>query len=287
MRAIRRFLQAILIAVLFTGCSAVRLGYDQADHLGYWWVDHYLDLSSDKSRQFKSDLKALHAWHRQTQLSEYARLASGLGARMGGELSSAEACENIQVFREKFDLLSRQSVPVWARLAQQLGPEEIQYLRKKFTQEDKDWKAKWLEADLEKIHDLRYDDWLRRAESFYGRLNNDQKKFIQQAIVHSSWDPRISWERRQLRQQKIIAALEKIRQQRLNQSDAEAELMLVIEQILNPEDPKQAAMQRKVLDEACINLAGLHQRTTASQRLRASEKFGDYADDFRYLTRSR
>jgi hypothetical protein len=90
-----------------------------------------------------------------------------------------------------------------------------------------------------------------------------------------------------LRQQKIIAALEKIRQQRLNQSDAEAELMLVIEQILNPEDPKQAAMQRKVLDEACINLAGLHQRTTASQRLRASEKFGDYADDFRYLTRSR
>jgi len=117
-RAIRRFLQAILIAVLFTGCSAVRLGYDQADHLGYWWVDHYIDLSSDKSRQFKSDLKALHAWHRQTQLSEYARLASGLGARMGGELSSAEACENIQVFREKFDLLSRQSVPVWARLAQ-------------------------------------------------------------------------------------------------------------------------------------------------------------------------
>ena len=123
MRAIQRFLQAILIAVLFTGCSAVRLGYDQVDHLGYWWVDHYLDLSSDKSRQFKSDLKALHAWHRQTQLPEYARLVSGLGARLGGELSSAEACDNIQVFREKFDLLARQSVPVWARLAQQLGPE--------------------------------------------------------------------------------------------------------------------------------------------------------------------
>jgi len=286
-RAIQRLLQGLLIAVLFTGCSAVRLGYDQADHLGYWWVDHYLDLSSDKSRQFKTDLKALHAWHRQTQLPEYARLASGLSARMSSEPSSAEVCDNIQVLREKFDLLSRQSVPVWARLAQQLGSEEIHYLRKKFTQEDKDWKAKWLDADSEKIHDLRYEEWLRRAESFYGRLNHDQKKFIQQAIVHSSWDPRISWERRQLRQQKIIAVLEKIRQQRLNQSDTEAELTLIIEQILNPEDPKQAAMQRKVIDEACINLAGLHQRTTTSQRLHASQKFGDYADDFRYLTPSR
>jgi hypothetical protein len=285
--AIQRFLQIILIAALFTGCSAVRLGYDQADHLGYWWVDHYLDLSSDKSRQFKADLKALHAWHRQTQLSEYARLASAISARMGGEPSSAEVCEDIQVFREKFDVLLRQSVPVWARLAQQVGPEEIRHLRKKFTQEDKDWKAKWLDADLGKIHDLRYEEWLRRAESFYGRLNQNQKIFIQQAIVHSSWDPRISWERRQLRQQKIIAVIEKIRLQRLNQSDAEAELTLVIEQILNPEDPKQAAMQRKVLDEACINLASLHQRTTPIQRLHASEKFSDYADDFRYLTRSR
>jgi hypothetical protein len=206
---------------------------------------------------------------------------------MGGEPSSAEVCEDIQVFREKFDVLLRQSVPVWARLAQQVGPEEIRHLRKKFTQEDKDWKAKWLDTDLEKIHDLRYEEWLRRAESFYGRLNQNQKFFIQQAIVHSSWDPRISWERRQLRQQKIIAVLEKIRLQRLNQSDAEAELTLVIEQILNPEDPKQAAMQRKVLDEACINLASLHQRTTPIQRLHASEKFSDYADDFRYLTRSR
>jgi len=265
----------------------VRLGYDQADHLGYWWIDHYFDLSSGKSRQFKTDLKALHAWHRQTQLPEYARLASGLSARMSAEPSSAEVCDNIQVFREKFDLLSRQSVPVWARLAQNLGPEEIQYLRKKFTQEDKDWKAKWLDADTEKTQDLRYEDWLRRAESLYGRLNSDQKKFIQQAIVHSSWDPRISWERRQLRQQKIIAVLEKIRQQRLNQSDAEAELILVIEQTFNPEDPKQAAMQRTMIDEACINLAGLHQLTTASQRLHASEKFSDYANDFRYLTRGR
>lgn len=287
MIAIQRILQSILIAVLFTGCSAVRLGYDQADHLGYWWVDHYLDLSSDKSRQFKADLQALHAWHRQSQLPEYARLASELSTRMGGEPSSAEVCDNIQVLREKFELLSRQSVPVWARLAQQLGPEEINYLRKKFTQEDKEWKAKWLDADVEKIHDLRYEDWLRRAELFYGRLNHDQKKFIQQAIVHSSWDPRISWERRQQRQQKIIAVLEKIRHQHLSQFDVEAELSLIIEQIVNPEDPKQSNMQRKVVEEACINIAGLHQRTTASQRHHASEKFSDYANDFRYLTRSR
>ena len=43
----------------------------------------------------------------------------------------------------------------------------------------------------------------------------------------------------------------------------------------------------KLIDEACTNLAGLHQVTNKNQRLRARQKFTDYADDFLHLARSR
>lgn len=287
MKALGWLLQWLLLAIVITGCSTVRIGYDQVDHLGYWWVDRFLDLNSDKSPQFKADLKALHAWHRQSQLPEYARLSSALANRVEGDLSSTEICEDIQVMREKIEILARQSLPIWVRLSQQLGPEEIRYLRKKFAKDDKEWKSKWLDTSVEKIQRLRSEEWIDRAESFYGRLSDEQRRFIQQAVNRSSWDARITWERRQQRQQRIIATLEKIIQQRLSPADAEAELKVIIEQLLTPEDQRQASMQRKLIDEACVNLSGLHQLTRSDQRLLASEKFNSYATDFRHLARSR
>jgi len=286
-RALKRFLHGFVLAMVITGCSTVRIGYDQADHLGYWWIDRYLDLSSEKSVQFKADLKALHTWHRQTQLPEYARVTSALASRMGSDIPAAEVCEDILALREKIDILMRQTLPIWIRLSQQLGPEEIRYLKKKFAKEDKEWRSKWLDTSTEKIQRMRSDEWIDRAESFYGRLSEEQRRFIQQAVSRSSWDARITWERRQQRQQRIIATLEKIMQQRLSQSEAEAELKIIIDQIFTPEDPKQADMQRKLIDEACVNLSGLHQLTRPDQRFLASEKFISYSNDFRHLARNR
>lgn len=79
----------------------------------------------------------------------------------------------------------------------------------------------------------------------------------------------------------------KILQQRLSPPEAESELKLIIDQLLTPDDQKQADMQRRVIDEACVNLSGLHQLTRPDQRFLAREKFISYTDDFRYLARNR
>ena len=287
MSSLLRLMHGLLLAITITGCSTVHLGYDQANHLGYWWIDRYLDLSSEKSVQLKADLKALHTWHRQTQLPEYARLTSALASRMESDIPATEVCEDILALREKIDILMRQTLPIWIRLSQQLGPEEIPYLKKKFAKEDKEWRSKWLDTSTEKIQRLRSEEWIDRAESFYGRLNEEQRRFIQQAVSKSSWDARISWERRQQRQQRIITTLEKIMHQRLSQSETEAEIKLIIDQLLTPDDQKQADMQRKLIDEACVNLSGLHLLTRPDQRFLASEKFISYSHDFYHLVRNR
>jgi len=47
------------------------------------------------------------------------------------------------------------------------------------------------------------------------------------------------------------------------------------------------AMQRTLQQEACANIAGLHQMTSAEQRTRARDKLLSYERDFRQLAARR
>lgn len=277
----------VAILALLGGCSAVRLGYDQAEPVLRWWIDRQLDLNATQSRWLKDELRQFHLWHRQAELPAYADLAAALARQSAGDVSSAQVCETIDMAAARLDLLLRQAVPLLAGLARQLEPSQLQHLRRRFADEDRAWREKWLDLSRDKRTRQRVDDWIERAESYYGRLSREQREFILQAVLRSSWDPQLSWERRQLRQQQILASLEKIIRQRPGQSEAEGEILGLIERSMRPDDPRMTAMQRALQQEACANLAGLHQLSSAEQRTRAREKLASYEQDFRQLAAKR
>lgn len=279
---LRRWLIVATLALL-GGCSALQLGYDQAEPVLRWWIDRQLDLNASQSRWLKEELRQFHGWHRQTELPAYADLAAVLARQSAGEVSAAQVCENIDSTAARLDRLLRQAVPLLAGLARQLDAAQLLHLRGRFADEDRTWRDKWLDLPNDKRMRQRIDDWIDRAESYYGRLNREQREFIRTAVQRSSWDPQLSWERRQTRQQQILATLEKITRQRLTQSEAEAEIQWLMERSLQPEDPRMAAMQRALQQEACANLAGLHHLSSVDQRGRAREKLATYEKDFRQL----
>ena len=53
-------LLAVLALLGLGGCSAVKLSYQNAPELTYWWLDSYLDLNDTQSRQLRAELKTLH-----------------------------------------------------------------------------------------------------------------------------------------------------------------------------------------------------------------------------------
>ena len=277
----------LAVSVLLGGCSTVRLGYDQAEPLLRWWVDRHLDLDASQARWLKDELRQFHLWHRQTQLPDYADLAAAMARQSLDDISPDKVCENMDSALAQFDLLLRQSVPLLAGLARRLESQQLQQLRRRFAEEDRAWRDKWLDAPREQRSRQRAEDWTERAESYYGRLKRDQREFILQAVQRSSWDPQLSWERRQSRQQQIVATLEKIIRQRPSQSQAEVEIQALIERSLHPDDTRMATMQRVLQQEACANLAGLHQLSSAEQRLRARDRLASYERDFRQLAAKR
>ncbi len=290
MKAVRRrYCGWLIVAILalLGGCSAVRLGYDQAEPVLRWWADRHLDLSASQSRWLKDELRQFHVWHRQAELPAYADLVAVVARQSAGDIAAAQVCENIDSAATRLDVLLRQATPLLAGLARQLDAAQLQSLRRRFSEEDREWRDKWLDVPREKRTRQRVDDWIERAESYYGRLNREQREFILQAVLRSSWDPQLSWERRQIRQQQILVTLEKIIRQKPSQSEAESDIQGLIERSMRPDDPRMVAMQRAVQQEACANLAGLHQITSAEQRARARDKLTSYERDFRQLAAKR
>ncbi len=290
MNAVGRRLRLWLIVTtlaLVGGCSAVRLGYDQAEPVLRWWADRHLDLNAGQSRWLKDELRAFHTWHRRTQLPAYADLAATLARQSAGDVSAAQVCENLDSATAHIDFLLRQAAPLLAGLSRQLDVTQLQHLKRHFAEEDREWRDKWLDVSPERRTQLRMEDWTERAQSYYGRLTREQREFILRAVQRSSWDPQLSWERRQLRQQHILFVLDKVIRQRLSQTAAEEEILVLIERSLRPEDVRIAGMQRMLLQEACNNLSGLHQLSTEAQRLRARDKLLSYEQDFRQLAAKR
>lgn len=273
----------LLMAFLLSACGLVRTGYDQLDTISYWWLNRYLDFNDVQAREVKADLKAWHAWHRSTQLPAYADILAELQLMAKNDVSPAAACDVIAKTRDRFETLLFQAAPQAATLALSLEPANMKRLRKKFSEEDKQWREKWLDIAPDKLAEDRLDEWSDRSEFFYGRLNAAQKQAIRDAIARSALDPKISWMLRQKRQEDILATLEKIRKSKPSASMAEAEIRALIERSLHPEDPIGAEMRRNLLNEACVNAAAMHQLATPAQRKRAQEKLAGLEQDFRKL----
>jgi hypothetical protein len=273
----------VLLVFALSACGLVRTGYDNLDTIAYWWMDRYLDFNESQKREVKAGLKALHVWHRSTQLPAHADLLGELRQMAKSDVSPTAACDVITKARDQFEALVVQTAPQAATLALSLEPANLKRLRKKFAEEDKQWREKWLDIPAKQLAEDRLEEWTDRSEFFYGRLSAAQKQAIRDAIARSALDPKISWMVRQRRQEDILSTLEKIRKTRPSPELAEAEIRALMDRSLHPDDAIGAEMRRNLFTEACANSATMHKLATSAQRKRAEEKLADLEQDLRKL----
>ena len=69
------------------------------------------------------------------------------------------------------------------------------------------YREKYIEVTPRELAAERLKQGLSRAESLYGRLQDEQKRALQDALARSPWDVRASYERRLRRQQALMQSL--------------------------------------------------------------------------------
>jgi len=278
--------RALIIAVLavaaalLSACSALRLGYGQAPELAYWWLDGYADFDDPQTVRVRADLAAWFAWHRRSQLPDYADLLSRAQAELPADTTPQRICLWWDQLRSRIDVGLEQGVPAAADLMLTLKPAQWQHMERRYAKGNAEFRDEYLDADPAQRLKDSVQRAIARAETVYGRLDEGQRQLVAATVAQSPFDAELWLAERQRRQQDALALM---RQPPATRDAAQAALRAYVEHVKrSPRDDYRRYAQRLTTFN-CGFAATLHNATTAAQRQAAVQKFKGWEDDLRAL----
>lgn len=277
----------IIAASLLTACSAVKLAYNQAPDLTYWWLDGYFDFNDQQTPQVRDALTAFFAWHRSSELPKTADLLSQAAQLASGEISAQQACRIYGQGRGLLDNITQQALPAFAAIAPSITPEQIAHLKRKYAKNVEEFKRDFLHADLASREAKSLKRAVERSEMLYGKLEEAQKVVIKQVLAGSSFDAAWSMKERERRQSELIELLGSLSSAKVTQASSQHALRIYIQRVWESPDLAYRAHVQRLTAQACQSFATIHASTTAGQRANAVKVLQGYEADLRALAASR
>lgn len=288
MQKLQRFrivgvLLILLMASLLTACSAIVLGYRNADLLAYYWADKFVDFSEPQKVFFKTHLDAQLRWHRQVELPRYVTFLEHVAAQAPNDASPEMYCKNIDDLRAFMQASLKHLVPDLAALALQLTPAQLTHMRTAMDKSNRDWVKKHMPSNYEKQRQIHAEEIVDQYATYYGRLSDAQIAFITDKARHSPWDALLWLNERKRRQHDLLVLLQELQGADLATAQKKIELFLM--HFDTPTQATEKQWMESVRLNSCTMNAAIHHQMTAKQRSHVREKLLGYATDFRALSK--
>lgn len=217
-------LSVVLLALVVAGCSAVRLGYANADTFVYWWLNGYVDINDEQRPWVKAHISNVFAWHRKTQLNEYARILANTQQRMQQKVTPADVLADYGAIKKSALHVIDRAMPELADLALSLQPHQIAHLEKKFAANNDKYRKEYLRGSLEKRQERRYEQVMKHAEYWFGNFSEQQQAQIRAASDARPVNYEVWLAERMRRQQELLRLLRKFQAERTQKEAAIAML---------------------------------------------------------------
>ena len=267
-----------------SGCSTIKIVYNNSDDLLYWWLDGYADLQDSQKHLTRDALTELQRWHRQQQLPEYIALLQRMQAMAPNDITPAQVCAVTEDMKSSFIRVLRHIEPASAQLASQLKPDQLRSVRQRFDKTNKTWKEDWLDPNAEDRLRYRTKQATHRLEDFYGHLDKPQREALHQWLSTSIFDPALSYAERERRQADTMQTLQRIAQEGpAKQESAQAQLRALVDRSFNSPNERARAYGKELWSENCAGFAKLHNSTTPAQREHMARTLRGYEQDFKIL----
>ncbi|MDN5753311.1 MAG: DUF6279 family lipoprotein [Nitrosospira sp.] len=280
------WLMLALALSAITGCSVARFGYNQADHLTYWWLDGFVDFNDTQKLRTREALAQWFAWHRHAHLPEYANLLAQAQNRVLEDITAEHTCGLWREGRGYMDAAFERAIPMTAEIMLTLTPQQIQNIERRYAKSNEEFRDENLQGDTSRRLKKSIERTVERAEALYGKLDNEQQALITRLASLSPYDVNIWNTERQRRQQDFVQVLRQLSAgsaEGSSQEKAQAALRAYVERIhRSPDDDYQRYAQR-LSRYNCAFVANLHNITTAAQRQNAARKFKGWESDIRML----
>jgi hypothetical protein len=282
-----RWILLIIAASALTACSTIKLAYNQAPDLTYWWLDGYFDFNEQQTPKVRDELAKLFAWHRANELPKTADLLAQASQLASGEVSSAQACKIFDQGKTLIDTISRQALPALSELAPTITPSQIDHLKRKYAKNADEFSRDFINGSPASTQAKRLKQSVDRSETLYGKLEDKQIQAIKQALAVSSFDAAYSLKERQRRQQELIDILTNLAATKANSPTSQQALRAYFQRAWESPDPDYRVYAQRLTMQACQSFASVHASTTPAQRANAVKVLKAYETDLRTLAASR
>ncbi|MBS0448785.1 MAG: hypothetical protein JSR59_22915 [Proteobacteria bacterium] len=273
---------AAMLALL-GGCSAVRFAYDRAPVLVYWWLDGYVDFDDAQKPRVRAAIAGWFAWHRRSQLVDYADLLARAETEALADTTPERACQWWHELQRRVDAATDALAGPAAELVVTLTPAQIDHIERRYARYNDDFRDDFLQQDAAERREATEKRTFERAQMLYGRLDDGQRTVVRQLLAESPFDPEAWFAERRYRQQEALQAMRRLVADHASRDEAEAALRVYFAHM--KESPREAyrAYQTELTRYNCAFTARLHNRTTAAQRQAAVRKLKGWESDLRAL----
>jgi hypothetical protein len=269
--------------MLVSGCSALRIGYSQAPDLVYWWLDGYIDFNSAQTPRVRAALTQWFAWHRRTQLPDYAALLVRTQSEVLADTSAARVCEWQVDLVKRANTAFDHAVPAAADILLTITPQQITHLERRYAKNNEEFRDDYLQPDLRKRAELTLKRTVERAEMLYGRLDDAQRARMAQALTRSPFDPEAWFAERRQRQQEALQLLRTIVAGGATREQVQTGLRTYADHLQRSPQDAYRRYSERLMEFNCGFAATLHNGTSAAQRRAAAKTLAGWEGDLRAL----
>lgn len=287
LKIIRTCVVAALLAGVLAACSTVKLAYNNAQELAWWWLTDYVAFNDQQRPVMRQAVAQVHAWHRRHQLPGYVDLLGRWQLAVAGELSASQVCAMLDEAVGRLEELSSavEALDTGALQAlASLSAAQLSELERRMAKSNREFREKHLDAPAKELEAERFKQALSRAENLYGRLQAEQKRVLALALAAAPWDAQASYARRLKRQQALLQNLRGL--QNVPAEQVRPALRTLLARSSVDADPADRADSLAARRQLCGVMAQLHRSTTPEQRARAAQTLKGYAGDLGALSQT-
>lgn len=283
-----RFLRCVPLVtfvLLATACSAISLGYSALPGLGIFTLDRYFSFD-DTQRDFaRTALNDLQTWHRKQELPEYRRILVSIKQRTQKSLTPADLDWFRSELNQRYMAITEKTIPQVAELALTAKPAQLQKMRNRLTDQNKESREKYLQPNLAKRNADRLKRSVDRFEDYVGSLSDAQKKMVEETLQQVPSTDETWYEERLLRQKQLSDLLEQIRRDQPSKELAAKSLTAYFAKSTEPADPKNAGYYDRALKMSDDMTLKLVASLDARQKQTLEKKIDSWISDIDGLIR--
>lgn len=275
---------AALLLSLLSGCSTLRLVYNQADHILAWMANDYFDLDSHQRQELHARIDPLLKWHRQEALPDYVRFLSEIKKRGEHPFTRDDAMWMVDGVKARFRVIATKGTPDAVELLSSLTPDNIQALEKQFAKVNQKFVREYqLGGSREQQRRARTERTIKRIKDWTGPLTHAQEERIAALYERVPYTESIRHQDRQRRQREFLALLK----QRQNKADFARALGPWLADWEKGRPPEVAAALNDSYEKRVAFYLEVERLLSAQQRAHVLHKIQDYIDDLNALVARR